>query len=364
MIKSYIKNILPREKWNSLSALKRNVESMFKKPTLNIDLKYKTKILIIGVADYENLGDHAIGYAQRLFLDSVSIDTQKYEIIEVPLNIPVNHISQIINPNDIILITGGGNLGTKYEFLNDLYLPIIKKFPKNKKLFFPQSYTFDAKYDTPKSMEKIKHIFSKSANNLTITARESKSYKLFKDTFPDNNVILTPDIVLSLDQNENKDKTNKSDIIILMRSDSEKTLDEDIEKQIINKLSSKYKVTIDDTVVPDLISHEDRLYNLNETWTKIKENKLVITDRLHGMIFAQITGTPCIVFDNYNNKIKMTCEDWLSDMDHIRFVNPNEIKDSTDFVEIASELMSQSTRKFNTSEKYEPLRKKLNEIIN
>ena len=100
-----------------------------------------------------------------------------------------------------------------------------------------------------------------------------------------------------------------SDIIMLMRSDSEKTLDENIEKQIINKLSSKYKIAIDDTVVPDRISHEDRLYNLNETWTKIKENKLVITDRLHGMIFAQITGTPCIVFDNYNNKIKMTCED-------------------------------------------------------
>lgn len=364
MLKSIIKQNISPQTWNEITRKKRHVESLFQKPTLNIDLKYKTKILIIGVADYDNLGDHAIGYAQRLFLNSISIDTQKYEIIEVPLNTPVYHISQIINPNDIILITGGGNLGTKYEFLNDLYLPIIKQFPKNKKLFFPQSYTFDPKYDTPKSIEKIKNIFSKSANNLTITARESKSYKLFKDTFPDNNVILTPDIVLSLDQNKNKDKTNKSDIIMLMRSDSEKTLDENIEKQIINKLSSKYKIAIDDTVVPDRISHEDRLYNLNKTWTKIKENKLVITDRLHGMIFAQITGTPCIVFDNYNNKIKMTCEDWLNDMDHIRFINPNEIKDSTDFVKIASDLMSKSTRKFNTSEKYEPLRKQLNEIIN
>lgn len=364
MLKSIIKQNISPQTWNEITRKKRHVESLFQKPTLNIDLKYKTKILIIGVADYDNLGDHAIGYAQRLFLNSISIDTQKYEIIEVPLNTPVYHISQIINPNDIILITGGGNLGTKYEFLNDLYLPIIKQFPKNKKLFFPQSYTFDPKYDTPKSIEKIKNIFSKSANNLTITARESKSYKLFKDTFPDNNVILTPDIVLSLDQNKNKDKTNKSDIIMLMRSDSEKTLDENIEKQIINKLSSKYKIAIDDTVVPDRISHEDRLHNLNKTWTKIKENKLVITDRLHGMIFAQITGTPCIVFDNYNNKIKMTCEDWLNDMDHIRFINPNEIKDSTDFVKIASDLMSKSTRKFNTSEKYEPLRKQLNEIIN
>ena len=138
MLKSIIKQKMSPETKIKLREKKRYVKSLFQKSTLNVDLKYKSKILIIGVADYDNLGDHAIGYAQRLFLDSISIDKTKYEIIEVPLNTPVNHISNIINQNDIILITGGGNLGTKYEFLNDLYLPIIKKFPKNKKIFFPQ----------------------------------------------------------------------------------------------------------------------------------------------------------------------------------------------------------------------------------
>lgn len=364
MLKSIIKQKMSPETMIKLREQKRYVKSLFQKSTLNVDLKYKSKILIIGVADYDNLGDHAIGYAQRLFLDSISIDKNKYEIIEVPLNTPVNHISNIINQNDIILITGGGNLGTKYEFLNDLYLPIIKKFPKNKKLFFPQSYTFDPINDTPAAIDRIKNIFSKSGNNLTITARESKSYKLFKESFPNNNIILTPDIVLSLNKNEKKTKTNKSDIIMLMRSDSEKTLDQNTEKQIINKLSSKYKITIDDTVTPDFISHENRLSNLDSTWNKIKQNKLVITDRLHGMIFAQITGTPCIVFDNYNNKIKMTCKDWLYDMDHIRFINPNEIKDPNDFLNIASDLMSKPTNQFNIADKYEPLRQQLTDIIN
>lgn len=296
-------------------------------------------------------------------MDSVSINKDKYEIIEIPLNTPVNHINNIINQNDVILITGGGNLGTKYESLNDLYLPIIKKFPKNKKLFFPQSYTFDSINDTSTAIDRIKNIFSKSGNNLTITARESKSYKLFKESFPKNNIILTPDIVLSLNQDKNKTKTNKSDIIMLMRSDSEKTLDQNIEKQIINALSSKYKITIDDTVVSNHISHENRLSTLDSIWNKIKQNKLVITDRLHGMIFAQITGTPCIVFDNYNNKIKMTCKDWLYDMDHIRFINPNEIKDPNDFINIASDLMSKPTKQFKIAEKYEPLRQQLTNII-
>lgn len=364
MLKSIIKQRISPQTWNKLRGKKRQVKSLFQKSTLNLDLKYKSKILVIGVADYNNLGDHAIGYAQRLFLDSIPINKNKYEIIEIPLNTPVIHISNIINTSDIILITGGGNLGTKYEFLNDLYIPIIKKFPKNKKLFFPQSFTFDQINDTPSTINAIKSVFSKSGENLTITARESKSYKLFKETFPNNNVILTPDIVLSLNKNEKNQKQSNSDIIMLMRSDSEKTLDQNIEKQIINKLSSKYKVTIDDTVTPYHISHENRLSSLDSTWNKIKENKLVITDRLHGMIFAQITGTPCIVFDNYNNKIKMTCEDWLHDMDHIRFINPKEINDTTDFVNIASDLMSKTPKRFNTAEKYEPLRQQLNNIIN
>ena len=44
----------------------------------------------------------------------------------------------------------------------------------------------------------------------------------------------------------------------------------------------------------------------------------MITDRLHGMIFAAITGTPCVVLQNNNHKIKATYESWLRPLKHIR----------------------------------------------
>lgn len=48
--------------------------------------------------------------------------------------------------------------------------------------------------------------------------------------------------------------------------------------------------------------------------------KLVITDRLHGMIFAALTQTPCIVLGNYNHKVKGTYE-WLQELPYICFAD-------------------------------------------
>ena len=54
--------------------------------------------------------------------------------------------------------------------------------------------------------------------------------------------------------------------------------------------------------------------------------KLVITDRLHGMIFAAISETPCIVFSNYNHKVGGTYE-WIKQLPYIRYVeNMGEAK--------------------------------------
>ena len=48
--------------------------------------------------------------------------------------------------------------------------------------------------------------------------------------------------------------------------------------------------------------------------------KLVITDRLHGMVFCAITGTPCIVVDSKSPKVR-GCYEWIKNLDYIRFVD-------------------------------------------
>lgn len=368
MFKSIIKNNISTETWADLRAKKRHMYSLFKKSKLDPSLKNKNKILIIGVADYKNLGDHAIAQAQRAFLERTILEqsgSANYEIVEIPSRTPVRHIENILNDEDVILFTGGGNLGTKYGFLHDIYLPIIKNHPNNQKLFFPQSYTFNEEGDSDKLMNKIKEVFAASGKNLTITARESKSVKLFKEIFPENYVITTPDIVLSLNTRNkyNKQEPKTTDVLMLMRDAGEKVLDFDAQSKMIEALKTKHKVTVHENDNSYDVAPEDRLKELNVKWDEIKQSKVVITDRLHGMIFSQIAGIPCIVFDNYNSKIKMTCEDWLSDVDNIVFVDPRNEINIDEFTEMVSNLMDKSVPQFDVDTKYAPLAETLKTFI-
>ena len=45
---------------------------------------------------------------------------------------------------------------------------------------------------------------------------------------------------------------------------------------------------------------------------------IVLTDRLHGMIFSAITGTPCVASSNYNHKIKESYE-WIKYLPYIKY---------------------------------------------
>lgn len=43
---------------------------------------------------------------------------------------------------------------------------------------------------------------------------------------------------------------------------------------------------------------------VGEQLIKFAKSKVIVTDRLHGLIFALITNTPCIVISSYNQKLK------------------------------------------------------------
>jgi len=90
------------------------------------------------------------------------------------------------------------------------------------------------------------------------------------------------------------------------------------------------KVIITDTVAEHIdsknqvleymINVNQRETELNKKWDQFKKVQVVITDRLHGMVFCAITSTPCIVIANYNHKVKDTYA-WLKDLNYIKFVN-------------------------------------------
>ena len=87
-------------------------------------------------------------------------------------------------------------------------------------------------------------------------------------------------------------------------------------------------INITDTIVDFPFSQKMRGKVLENKLNEFKKAKLVLTDRLHGMIFAAITGTPCVAMDNYNHKVRGVYQ-LMKHIEYIEYVyNIHEIPSS------------------------------------
>lgn len=316
-----------------------------------VDINYskdKKNIYMFLSADYGNCGDIAICEAQKKFIEKY----YNYNVISVPLSNTFDYIKplkKIINKNDIIALVGGGNFGNRYSIIDFMRLFIIKNF-NNKIISFPQTIDFsNSKYGKRRLRKNIKTI--NKHKNIVLFAREKVSYDLMKQYFPNNEVYLCPDIVLSLDEDK---KLKRKDIIFAFRNDSEKKISDDlissIEKIVLN---NKNKIILRDTIIPDEEFNVDQKEEyLKDILTDFSKAKLVITDRLHGMIFSYITSTPCIVLPNSNHKITSTYNTWLKNCNFIKYINDlDNIEDSI------NELLSlEKINKINLNDKFDELK--------
>jgi pyruvyl transferase EpsI len=275
-------------------------------------LKDELKILVTIAADYGNLGDLAITHAQIKFL---SEQFPNYKIIKIDVEdtYKLINLKKLINSQDIITIIGGGNMGDLYENYEGRRRFIINLFPDNKILSFPQSIDFR----TESSLKKSIKVYSKH-QNLHIFARELQSFELMKKCFKNNHIYLVPDIVLSLEMAE--PSYSREGIILCLRNDLEKRITNNQKKSLVLSIKEKYqKVTKYDTFINNFIK-ENATEELDNIFDAFKKAKVVITDRLHGMIFCAITKTPCVVLPNSNHKISGTYYKWLANLNNIIFV--------------------------------------------
>ena len=270
------------------------------------------KFILMGMPYHGNIGDQAIALAEEKILKENFPDIEIIEFPEKGLASSVVEKRNIINDEDIIFMHGGGNIGDTYTVPEEGRRAIIEMFPKNKIIVFPQT----AYFDRIEELEKSKRIYN-SHEKLSIMSREEKSYKFMKENFNNCKVYLTPDIVMTLREPFNYER---NDVLIMFREDKEKTLTNEIQEKIKNIIIKKYG----NYILSDMHLGEDvtniygdiREKTVNEKFKQISKSKLVITDRLHGMIFSAITETPCVVFGSYTHKIKESYK-WIENLEFI-----------------------------------------------
>lgn len=291
-------------------------------PKVKVERSLEQHIWFFLAADYGNLGDVAITKAQREYLQA---KFPKAEVIETPISQTINllyPIKKVIKPMDVVTIIGGGNMGDLYDDIEFLRQQVIKAFPNNRIISFPQTFYFSETPFGRKRLHKAVSVYSKH-RSLLLLARDARSYALMKNNFLKNEIKLAPDIVLSLTY---KSKVDRKRIALLcLRDDKERgALDVSNLKSLKSYLKSNYdSIEHTDTQIDDmLVKRDGGDKHLGLLLDKFSSASLVVTDRLHGMIFAFITHTPALVFDNSNGKISSTYP-WIRDCGFIHLVNGN-----------------------------------------
>ena len=275
-------------------------------------------------ADYGNLGDIAITLCQEQLLRQ---QFPGYEIISVPISKTISdvpYIKRIIDDEDIVTIVGGGNMSDLYEDIEYLRQLVIKAFPNNRIISFPQSIYLTDSTNGEYAKRQIAKVYS-SHKDLLILMRDRVSFQRLKRILPDANIKLAPDVVMTTDFRQ--DLPRKKKVFICLRNDKETTKSgHNISDAIIQGYRAKgYEIVKKDTQIADnLVEVNCRKTFLNEFLDEVKTSSLMITNRLHGMIFAFITGTPAIVMDNSTGKVSSTYE-WIKDCGYIDFVAGNNL---------------------------------------
>lgn len=289
-------------------------------PFVNVD-KTSRKIFVMLAADYGNLGDVAITYAQVRFLRK---NFPNYEIIQVPISKTykwIKAIKNIITKNDIITIVGGGNMGNLYLDIERQRRFIVKMFSKYTTISFPQTIDFDETKTGKRELKKTIRAYSKN-KNMTLLAREENSFNKMVELFPFAKTYLTPDIVLTLDKSKRR-KRNSKVITLCIRNDMESTAAKN-QKDVIKRAFEDigYSIEIRDTHIGDVrLDSQGAKDELTNIWIDFSRAGVVVTDRLHGMIFCAITRTPCVAINNKNGKVKGVYDRWLSKLNYIKLVS-------------------------------------------
>lgn len=289
----------------------------------NVDMLKHTKptVYLLDLPGHNNLGDEAIGISEVNFLKKYSAlydyDLEFYSCLDNIFS-RIKWLKKNISPKDIIVCQGGGNMGDLYPYYEYIRLIIIKSFPNNKIVIFPQTYYVE---DTKNRIYNLMKKVYNSHNKLVIYAREEKSYQLLQKDFKNNRVLLAPDMVLSYPYYSKGVRKQNRKVLFCLRNDKEKGKNEkNIEVIEKNVQELGYDISFTDTMEKEGKTYDSLESAKKAVDKKIEEfstAKLVVTDRLHGMVLSILGGTNCLALDNSTHKIKGVYK-WINGVEGVQ----------------------------------------------
>lgn len=275
-------------------------------------------VFVALAADYGNVGDLAITRAQLQFLERAFPDA----VVEaIPISRSVGAIKRLrrsIGPDDVLTLIGGGNTGDLYDDIQYLRELFVRELQATPTISFPQTIEFSDSAYGRWAARRAGKVYNRH-ERLAIMARDSRSQARALELFPRCQVVLAPDIVLT--QDASTPARDRAGILMALRSDLEQALDDGSRSAMLAAVREVGPVRNRDTHVGDVqVGPAEASAVLEEFWQDWRSASVVVTDRLHGMIFAVITGTPCVALDSGTGKVSQFFRDWLEEYPGVSLV--------------------------------------------
>lgn len=277
------------------------------------------RLYLLNVPSHGNMGDHLISVAEQEFLRAYFPEKELVLITSADLYFSIRFALLDVRQEDILCVTGGGFMGSLYAE-EERFLEIISRFRDNKIVFFPQSIYYAPSKDRQQMIDRAAKVYG-SHKSLYVAARDSSSFDLLhQELMPAaaGRISLVPDIALFL---QPKLEQPRSGVLFCLRSDAEsRSTNAPVLEAIWAVVKDKgLPVRFADTYINTSVPLEAEAAEVSAMMDKFASAALVVTDRLHGMIFSAITSTPVVVMDNSTGKVRQVYDLWLKDIPYVRF---------------------------------------------
>lgn len=281
-------------------------EKEFNKYTKFQEEKGKKLYIIFNGPTTGNIGDHAILFGEEKVLTDRDIKYFRVSAKEMLYFFDLN-LNKKVSKEDYIFITGGGNIGSLWRNEQERINKVLHDFKHNKIIIFPETvYYHDNEFG--RMCLELDKAYYDSCEDLTIYSRDMKTYDFLKNNLSIKTELIK-DMALNLDYKNKDIPLKRKGIIFCIRNDKEKKLDSRQIKILIEEMKEKYpneKIKFIDTVKTNKTEYgyKDGKKEFIKIIKLFQKSKIVVTDRLHGMIMAVITDTPCIALNNTSGKVK------------------------------------------------------------
>ena len=279
------------------------------------DGEVKEKVWLLMTPEHGNMGDQLITDSEIQYLNRILPHAAVEEITVNDLLLDFEGQISRIDRNAMVFLQGGGNLGSLWTDEEDLRQRILNRLENRRMIIFPQSIFFSDDPQGRQMLNKARKVYNRE--HFVLCCRDPQSLDFARKHFTCRSLLI-PDMVL-WKRRRPVHRYERAGAMTLFRSDKEKALNEETRKDAEQLLIACYlSLERSDTVTPIRVNKENRDAEINSLLDRIAAAKIVVTDRLHGMILCAVTGTLCIAFNNSYSKVKAGY-DWIRDLEYIHF---------------------------------------------